>query len=170
MTIAKPLNRITLEEFEKMEKDERLCYEFIDGIILMSPSPSYEHQKIGTRIVADLVQLLSKASCDVLYEYDVKFKEDVYRPDISVFCNNDRNIPAIVIEILSPSTRQRDLLIKPMKYQAMGVKEYWIADPKSKTITVHDFIFETSETYIAGETIQSQTYVEIVITVNSIFS
>ena len=38
MNIARPLNPVSLEEFEAMEKNERFNYELIDGVIMMSPS------------------------------------------------------------------------------------------------------------------------------------
>lgn len=170
MTEVKKISPITPEEFEVMEKDERLTYELINGIVLMSPSPSYEHQKISSKIARFTGNLLDDAKCDVLVEYDVKFDEDVYRPDVMIFCNNNKDIPAIVFEILSPSTRQRDLLVKPLKYQKMGTKEYWIVDPKSKTITVHDFEHETAEIYSIGETIRSYNRPEIVIAIADIFA
>lgn len=170
MNIAKSLNRITLEEFEEMEKDEHMNYELIDGVPLMSPSQSREHQTIGSKIVRLTGNALEDTQCDVVYEYDIKFENDIFKPDIMIFCSKDVEIPEIIFEILSPSTRQRDLLVKLVKYHEMGIKEYWIVDPKSKTVTVHDFIGSTAETYIAGETIRSKTCVEIIIAVNSIFS
>lgn len=170
MTEVKKISPVTLKEFEEMEKDERLRYEFIDGIILMSPSPSYEHQKISSIIARFIGNMLGDINCDVIIEYDIKHQNDVMRPDVSIFCNNNKDIPAIIFEVLSPSTRQRDLLVKPLKYQKMGVQEYWIIDPKSKTIIVHDFIFETAEIYSIGETIRSCNRPEIVVKVADIFA
>ena len=42
-------------------------------------------------------------------------------------------------EILSPSSRFRDLSLKLYKYQNAGVREYWIVDPKNRTVTVYCF-------------------------------
>ena len=47
MNVAKPLTSVTLEEFEQMEKTAHINYELIDGIVLMAPGPSREHQKIA---------------------------------------------------------------------------------------------------------------------------
>ena len=44
--------------------------------------------------------------------------------------------PDMVVEILSPSTRNIDLRVKSDRYLNCGVKEYWIVDPKEKTISV----------------------------------
>ena len=47
MNVSHPIEPVTPEEFERMDKDERLTYELIDGVVLMSPRPSLEHQKIS---------------------------------------------------------------------------------------------------------------------------
>ena len=44
--------------------------------------------------------------------------------------------PDLVIEILSPSTRRHDRLIKLGLYQRAGVREYWIVDPENKAVQV----------------------------------
>lgn len=168
---AEDLKRVTLEEFEAMEKDERFTYELIDGIVMMTPSPTYDHQSIGSNITINFGVMLKDTSCKVIYEYDVRFDGDSFRPDVMVFCKNREEMPPeIIVEILSPSTRRRDLMLKLVKYEAMGVKEYWIVDPKIKSVTVHDFINETSESYGLGETIHSQTRPEIIIAVDDIFA
>ena len=156
--------------YKRQEKDECLNYELIDGVVMMSPSPSREHQQVAGRLFASLFQQLSATPCEPLYELDVPFDGDVFKPDVMVFCDETAELPEIIMEILSPSTRHRDLRIKVVKYEEMGVKEYWIIDPKTRTITVHDFIGGTAEGYCAGETIQSQARPEIVIAVDDIFA
>ena len=154
MHAAEKLN-VTLEAFMQMPKDEHQKYELIDGIVYMAPSPSREHQIIAHEIHGQMYHILKQMGCTAAGELDITWEENVLRPDLMVFCNRDDEIPEIVFEILSPSTRHRDLGIKLVKYQQMGVKEYWIIDPKAKTITVHDFVNEHAETYIIGETARS---------------
>ena len=45
--------------------------------------------------------------------------------------------PDLVVEILSPSTRQRDETLKRERYARAGVREYWIVDPESRRVAVH---------------------------------
>ena len=52
----------------------------------------------------------------------------------------------------------------------MGVKEYWIVDPKLKSITIFDFVNSTAEAYVEGDTAQSAAHPEIKIAVADIFS
>lgn len=123
MNVSKQVRSTTLEEFLTMGKDDRYNYELIDGVILMSPNPSREHQEIGTNILVKLGNQLSGSPCKPIYELDIKHNYCIYKPDLMVFCDKDAELPEIVFEILSPSSRYRDLRIKVVKYEEMGVKE-----------------------------------------------
>ena len=169
MNVAKPLKICTLEEFEKLPKEDGWNYELLDGVVMMSPSPSREHQEISSNLHFSLRAQLKDTKCRALYEMDIKFNNNIYKPDMMVFCDKDAELPEIVFEILSPSTRQRDLRIKVVKYEEIGVKEYWIIDPKVKTVTVHDFVNDTAETYGIHDTIKSLAHPEISIAVEMLF-
>lgn len=165
---AQKLQPVTLAEFAAMPKDSHLTYELIDGVVMMSPSPSRKHQFAAHQLHGFLFNLLHKP-CRAVGELDIEWKDNVLQPDVMVLCQDDAEIPEIVYEILSPSTQYRDLGIKFALYEAMGVKEYWIIDTKLKSVTVHDFIHRTSASYICGETIHSSALPEIVIAVADIF-
>jgi Uma2 family endonuclease len=68
------------------------------------------------------------------------------QPDLLVICKSYdldakrfEGAPDLVLEILSPSTRSKDMLLKLYKYQNAGVKEYWIVDPENEKVLVYDF-------------------------------
>ena len=146
--------RHTIEEYYALPEDQRV--ELIDGVFYDMGAPSMIHQ----RILGDLYILLRECAdrhgmpCEVyLSPCDVRLDRDDYtmvQPDLLVFCHEyDPNAiryegaPDLVIEILSPSTRMKDMILKLHKYQNAGVKEYWIVDPKHQTVTVH--YFDTEE-------------------------
>lgn len=170
MNATKPLKLYTLEEFQAMPKEEGWNYELIDGFVLMSPSPSREHQRVGSRILIKIGNQLEHTPCEPSYELDVISNGCVFKPDLLVFCDEAAELPEIIFEILSPSTRHRDLRIKLVKYELMGVKEYWIVDPKSKTITIHDFINNTAEIYLINDIAKSLAQPEIQIALTDIFA
>ena len=67
-------------------------------------------------------------------------------PDISVICDkyklNDKGCngaPDWIIEVVSPSTERIDYGIKLFKYRSAGVREYWIINPRIRTVSVYDF-------------------------------
>ena len=45
----------------------------------------------------------------------------------------------MVVEVLSPSTRKKDMTIKLDKYANAGVREYWVIDPKKESVVVYEF-------------------------------
>ena len=150
----------TVEDYEQLEEDIRV--ELIDGHFIYMDSPLPVHQEVMLELAMTL-QLFIKSNQGACTTYvapcDVQFSEDdrttILQPDVFVICdkskNNGRRIvgpPDLAIEILSPSTKKKDLGIKRKKYQEGGVREYWIVDLKKKCITVH--MFETGETTIYG--------------------
>jgi Uma2 family endonuclease len=104
----------------------------------MSPSTKKQHQKIcGALHFAVESALRGKGctDCEVYFELDWVVNSDtVFRPDLLVVCQDTpsdfvEKTPVMVVEILSDSTRQRDLLYKRESYQHLGVKYYLIVDP-----------------------------------------
>lgn len=67
-------------------------------------------------------------------------------PDLVIICDPGKSdgrringAPDLVVEVVSPSSRKRDYLIKLNKYWAAGVREYWIIDPEQEKISVYLF-------------------------------
>ena len=81
-------------------------------------------------------------------ELDVHLLKDgktMVQPDILVLCDISKltekrieGAPDFVAEILSPSTRRKDMTLKLSKYTEAGVREYWIIDHKEKKVIVYD--------------------------------
>ena len=117
-------------------------------------SPFRVHQEISGELFRQLANFLEGKKCRVyaapfavrLFEKDGDNPEDVdtmVEPDITVVCDKDKldkhgckGAPDMVIEILSPSTRRHDRLVKLGLYQQAGVREYWIVDPENKSVQV----------------------------------
>lgn len=143
----------TYEDILNWPGDERV--ELIDGEpYLIRSSPSSEHQTISLELILQIGSYLRGKKCRLYHApYDVRlFEKDgdqpyqvdtVVQPDLLVVCdpskvdsNGCKGAPDLVIEILSPSTRQHDRLTKLNLYRRAGVKEYWIVDPEEKTVIV----------------------------------
>jgi Uma2 family endonuclease len=70
----------------------------------------------------------------------------IVQPDILVVCDKDKldgkrcnGAPDFIIEIASPGNSSDDYIRKLYYYKKYGVREYWIVDPKRKSITVYYF-------------------------------
>ena len=108
-----------------------------------------------------------------LAPFDVHFRKrgvkepDVCQPDLLVICDLEGNVndkdrymgtPTLVVEILSQSTRAKDMIKKLNTYRLSGVQEYWVIDPKKQNIIVYrldDCEIEDYEVYEAGKPGQS---------------
>ena len=84
---------------------------------------------------------------------------DRYLPDVCVLCDRDKirddricGAPDLVVEVLSRSTARYDRGRKMEVYAASGVREYWLADPRSKTVeqyVLRDGRFQLLDAYAA---------------------
>lgn len=118
-------------------------YELVDGIYLVTPSPTVLHQQAATGIVGRLFQ-----KCPP--EYQVYSAPMDYRPasgrslqpDVMVASCDDTGpnvlrLPLpLAVEVLSPATRSKDLVLKRNLYEEAGVRSYWIFDPEAEQLTV----------------------------------
>ncbi|WP_251387502.1 Uma2 family endonuclease [Mediterraneibacter agrestimuris] len=143
----------TLEDYYALPEERRA--ELIDGVIYDMAAPTNLHQQLIMEISVQLHTFISsqKGSCKVsMAPTDVQLDCDdktMVQPDILVMCNRDSILrthmygaPDLVIEILSPSTRRKDMNLKYGKYAAAGVREYWMVDPDTKKIVVYDIEHE----------------------------
>ena len=168
--------KFSLFEFNNLETRDEKKYELIDGIVLMSPRPNYRHQEIMSRLNIEIGAYLKGKNCKVFTEAEIELNDNVLIPDISVICGLDnsnfqryKKAPEIVIEIISPSSQYTDAFTKLIKYELFGVKEYWIANPKTETITVYDFENKTNKDYCKNENLVSSIFDDLVIGISDIF-
>lgn len=128
--------------------------EVIDGEVYMMSAPSSLHQEVSVAIASQLYNFLEGKRCKVypapyavrLFEREGDTPEDVdtiVEPDITVICDRSKidehgckGAPDMALEILSPSTRRHDLLVKLNLYQRAGVREYWIVSPEEQSVQV----------------------------------
>ena len=124
---------------------EKKKIECIDGNTVMLAPAGTGHNSIGGNLYRIISNFLRKKRCKVFYETKVVLNEsNRLIPDLIVVCDQDKikenyveGAPDFVVEILSPSTRKRDLSAKRDIYERFGVKEYWIIDPKAETIDAY---------------------------------
>ena len=138
--VAEP-RLFTATEFMRLP-EQMTPIELIDGEVIVSPTPTYEHNQISFRLLRRLADIAddrhlgawSVAPLDLFLS-----TYNVYQPDAMFFRTGhipDRKklpiteIPEIVVEVLSPSSRSRDRIRKRSAYAERGIAEYWIIDPE----------------------------------------
>jgi Uma2 family endonuclease len=137
--------RMTAAEFTAFGFDEKDKWELIGGNPVMSPSPNVPHQRLSAVLEEFLRRSLdAHEGLEVLHDIDIEFGADVLRPDVCIVAESEtldgsvplRLVPALVVEILSPSTSGRDHGIKREIYARAGVQEYWIVDPVDAAMSI----------------------------------
>ena len=133
---------------------EEIDYELIGGekFYMSAAAPNIPHGLVIIRIATIFTNYIDKTeiqarvlgdNVDVYFSDEDHFKPDVsVVRDLSIFGDGKRiyGAPDLVVEVLSDSTKDNDSGIKKDKYEQYGVKEYWIVDPKEKSIKVYNLV------------------------------
>jgi len=143
----------TLEDYYALPDEKRV--ELIDGVFYDMASPSGVHQElIGLLylVFAGHVRRKKGSFKVFLSPFDVQLDRDnktMVEPDLMIICKREiirmrccYGAPDLAIEILSPSSRRKDMILKTHKYEHAGVREYWIIDPDKRQVIVYDFEHE----------------------------
>ena len=182
--------QISFEEYVALIESSDQRYELIDGEVYLLASPSFTHQVVVSEIAAHFYSYFKDKPCrsltaplDVrLLGYATKFEEDpnVVQPDIVVICDEEKvnadgryeGTPALIVEVLSPTTKGKDLAIKLQLYMKSGVSEYWIVDPQGKSVIRYVFTPERDidDTQVVKDgMIESAMFDGLVIRLSEIF-
>ncbi len=123
---------------------EKVREELIGGkVVAMSPRPMYNHNHVAFNIAVIFNHYLRGKRCTAIPDgTDLYLTEgDRFVPDMMVVCDREKiqedgvhGAPDLVVEVLSPSTAKRDRVDKKAVYERCGVREYWLVDPKNRTI------------------------------------
>lgn len=166
--------KVSYTEFMEIYENSELRMEYINGEIVILGSPSTFHQDISGNLHIHLRAYLKGKKCKVFYApFDVHFYKidldtpDVMQPDLIIVCDHEETVnergrymgtPSLCIEILSKSTRSKDMIDKLNTFMLSGVKEFWVVDPKQRTVLVYsfeDYKMKEYATYRADETVRS---------------
>lgn len=148
--------KMTYREFRELEfdDDDNSWYELINGELVRKQSPSVEHQIISGNIELELMLYAKRTQSGVTLHapLDVVLDDNnAYHPDI-FFIKKERlfiidkkeqvviGSPDLVIEILSKSTAVYDKGAKRETYERNGVREYWLVDPRNKSVEVYGLV------------------------------
>jgi Uma2 family endonuclease len=175
---------LTYEDYACLP-DDRMRYEIIEGKVVASPSPPIQHQRVSMNILFRLAKDLDykgkgkvlMAPCDVILS-----EHNIVQPDLIYICSEnasiirEKNIQGssdLLIEILSPSTRRRDVLTKAGLYAAHGVPHYWIVDPdldRIETFGLEGDVYASTGTCSAPESMEPTGFPGLVLPLDEVFA
>jgi Uma2 family endonuclease len=184
--------RYTLADYLTWADDVRR--ELIDGVVSLMAAPHRDHARVNRNMFRQLDAIVENKNCGCEVYYapvDVCLSENgerendkiytVVQPDIFIVCDDNKFIngkcygaPDMIVEILSPSNRKKDLQWKYSIYEKAGVREYWIANPKTKSVTAYvlqdNGEYDDGTDYISGEKIPLHLFAENMIEMDKIFN
>lgn len=182
--MAKSKIKFTYRDYKSLPESETKRYELLEGELVMVPSPTTYHQRISWNLERILGDFISRHDLGFIYDapLDVVFsEEDVAQPDIFFISkersgiitkDNIQGAPDLIVEILSPTTAERDRSYKRTLYARHGVQEYWIVDPENKSIEVmalQEKGFETVQIYKVGQSLNSPLLKELFLNLEEVF-
>ena len=135
----------TLAELHRLPDDGNK-YELVRGELFVTPPPTPDHETVLSRLTRILDPYAASNGLGMVYRPRsvVRFEGSEVEPDLmirhpypGVGANwNDWPLPVLVVEVLSDSTRRRDLGAKRQLYLDAGIPEYWIVDVAARHIRV----------------------------------
>lgn len=141
--------KYSVRDYLALPGDKRM--ELIDGTFYDMASPSSIHQNIAGYIYRKLCEFVESkdGKCrPMIGPLDVQLDKDewtIVQPDIMIVCDRKKitregiyGAPDFVLEILSTSSRKKDMTLKLWKYSNAGVREYWILDPEENSVLQYD--------------------------------
>ena len=158
-----PKSAFTYRDYEALPNDRRR-YEIHDGELCVTPAPSFGHQIILSNFLRALFRhvpdiapgLILPAQTDVILA-DRPDETTIVQPDILYIAPDRMSVtsrrgleaaPTLAIEILSPSTRAIDRVVKRRLYARYGTKYLWLADPDARVVEA--FVLEGDRYVLAA--------------------
>lgn len=180
---------VTYDDFTALFEKAGNRMEYINGEVFLMPLPDVSHQVI----LGDLTFIFSqyfkgkhcKPFCSPIAVHIKKFDNDVpdvMQPDLVVICDLEDNLnkknrytgtPKLVLEVVSEGTRSNDMVLKLNSYLASGTSEYWIVDPRNRSILIYQFEDHTISQftqYRMGEVASSVAFEGLGADVTELFS
>lgn len=144
----------TIDDLEKLPRDNGMRYEIVDGSLLVSPHAVLRHTRVVNRL-RRIIDAQAPADLEAAQEagVTVQRRRSYFVPDLLVAHRSavdndvadylDQADLVLAVEVLSPSNPGNDLVLKRHYYAAGGIPHYWIVDPEARTLTVFALDGET---------------------------
>ncbi len=139
----------TYEDYKRLPEDGRR-YEIVEGVLHVTAAPNFDHQYTVMQLVTCLDRFVKDRHLGMIlvapFEVYLSDAAPVVQPDV-LFIASERvpepgaagfsGAPDLVVEVLSPSTARNDRVVKFTAYEQAGVREYWLADPRTRSVEVY---------------------------------
>jgi Uma2 family endonuclease len=145
MVMAQTTAAWTLEDLHRLPDDGNK-YELVDGELFVTPAPSPTHEMLASTLHRIVDRYVEAHDLGVLFRPRsvIKIDGNEVEPDLMVRTRpatelvrwEDAPLPLLVVEVMSATTRRRDLVQKRAFYRRCGIAEYWIIDRQHRSFHV----------------------------------
>lgn len=187
MPLPEKNKKYTYADYLTWSEEER--WEIINGIPYLQAAPTWQYQAVLLELARQFANYLQDKSCRVFTApFDLRIPEanekdeettNVVQPDIIIICDNSGlkktgyyGVPELIIEIVSPSTGQKDKIEKFNLYEKAGVKEYWIVEPDEKVVmvfTLEEGRYGRPQMYSEEDKVKVSIFDDLVIDLKPVF-
>ncbi|NLV16689.1 MAG: DNA-binding protein [Syntrophomonadaceae bacterium] len=142
-----PVKKLTYQDYLDIPEEPGCRIEILEGVLVKEPSPSVIHQRASRKLQRILEDYFAEVDPEgEIFDapLDVTlFDFNVIQPDLFYVSGEQKRIvkdaridgaPALVVEVISPSSGRKDRLQKMRIYQQARVQHYWLLDPQEKTL------------------------------------
>jgi len=160
MAITGIKTKLEYSDYAQIPSDGKR-YELLKGDLHVTPAPSPLHQRVSKRLQRILESYFEETGRGEVFDAPIDViltNEDVVQPDIVLVLNpkqiSKRGIegaPFLLVEVLSPSTKNYDRTSKAQRYAALGVSHYWIVDPEAQQLECYRATEGTFELVVQAE-------------------
>jgi Uma2 family endonuclease len=151
VTLPQPGHLLSLAEWDSLPDDPSQRFELSEGVLVVIAKPSMRHQRVGRRLATlleDQLPLEWTVETDVAVVCEAGFPPTVRAPDVIVVptgVDDALRLPAsdvlLAVEVLSPTTRGTDQVLKFRQYADAGIANYWLINTEPPlTLTAYTLV------------------------------
>jgi Uma2 family endonuclease len=175
----------TFEDYKRLPDDGRR-YEIIEGVLYVTAAPRLDHQFTAGEIFVALRDCVREQRLGIVihapFEVHLPGIARPVQPDVLYIAaerapgagaEDFTGAPDLIVEVISPSTARTDRVVKFSAYERAGVREYWLADPTTRSVEVYalsnDGTFAMAGQYTPGHTLASGVLRDLALPVDELF-
>lgn len=167
MSTKAKINLLSIEDYLQGELRSDVRHEYLQGYIYAMVGTSKQHNLIALALASALRSKLKASSCRVfMSDVKVKVADIFFYPDLLISCSENElspyyeTDPVVVIEVLSPSTEDKDRFYKRLVYQRLeSLREYVLVEQDKMQVEVYRRLDEgwMLESYANGDVVSFES-------------